>query len=170
VDDLQGARRFFEVRDAFVITTHEGPDADGIGAEVVLAKTLRALGKRVRVVNATEPSRKYAFLDPEGILETYDAEKHSHAADGAALVVVDSADRHNLGVVSDELVDAAAELYAIDHHEQPKRDGIRGFIDTAASSTCELTVRLAEALGAPLDAAAARAAYAGIVYDTGSFI
>lgn len=170
MDDTLKPRLFFNRHERFLLTTHEGPDADGIGAEIALAGVLRKLGKTVRVVNSTEPPAKYSFMDPEALLETFSADRHCGYADTAALVVLDSADRHHLGAVSDELVARAAELFAIDHHERPKRDAIEGWIDSKASSTCEMVVRIAESLNVPLGPTAANAAYAGIVFDTGSFV
>lgn len=170
MDDLQKAASFFSSRDDFLITTHEGPDADGLGAEVVLIKALRHLGKKARIVNASPATERYAFIDPEKLIGVCDCRAEKKPDGPFVLVVLDSADRFNLGTVSDALLDAAAELYAIDHHEPPKKGAISGLIDTTASSTCELVVRLAELLGAPLDGVSAEAAYAGIVYDTGSFI
>lgn len=170
MDDLQRARAFFEAHDEFVLTTHEGADADGIGAEVVLASTLKKIGKKVRILNASETPARFAFIDPDKMVETYDGKRRSELNADAALVVLDCADENNLGVISDELIPGAKRLFAVDHHEAPKNGGISGYIDVKASSTCEMTVRIAESLGVALDETAARAAYAGIVYDTGSFI
>ncbi|MFA6508180.1 MAG: bifunctional oligoribonuclease/PAP phosphatase NrnA, partial [Treponemataceae bacterium] len=117
MDDLQRARRFFDEHNNFILTTHEWADADGIGAEVVLATTLKTIGKRVRVVNATETSARFAFIDPEHILEPYEVKRHSSLIKKAVVVVLDSAERNNLGIVSDDLIPKAEELFAIDHHE-----------------------------------------------------
>ena len=170
MDDTVKPRLFIDRHERFILTTHEGPDADGIGAEIALAGVLRTMGKMVRIINSNEPPAKYAFMDPQKLLEIFSADRHGSFADTAALVVLDSSDRHHLGLVSDELVPKAAELFSIDHHERPKREPLEGWIDSKASSTCEMIARLADALGVPLDGAAADAAYAGIVFDTGSFV
>lgn len=170
MDDLSTAVRFFKSNDRFVLTTHEGPDADGLGAEVVLIKALRAIGKTARSANADPLPPRYAFIDPEGLIERYSDEAPGDYLQNANIVVVDSSDPHNLGLIFDSVLPQAGALYAIDHHESVSSQAIQGYIDTSASSTCEMAVRIADQLGAPLDAIAARAAYAGIVFDTGSFI
>ena len=170
MNGFEEALRLFRENDRFILTTHEGPDADGIGAEVALSRALRALEKSARVVNADSIQARYAFLDPENILERFDEAVHGAAVDGCVLVVLDSADLFNLGVGSDLVAPRSRSVFAIDHHERPKDGGIGGYLEPAASSTCELVVRIIQALGAPIDAVTARAAFSGIVYDTGSFI
>jgi len=170
VNGFEKAIRFFGENNRFILTTHEGADADGIGAEVILARALRFLDKNVRVVNADTIQSRYEFLDPENMLERFDESVHSGLAEAYALVVLDSADLLNLGVISDTIVPKAIRVFSIDHHEKTKDSSVDGYLDPSASSTCEMVVRLIEKLGVPIDGISARAAFAGIVYDTGSFI
>ena len=170
MDGLERALRFFRAHARYLITTHDGPDADGLGAELLLAKALMHLGKQVVVANAEAVSARYAFLDPNGIIVRYDEAVHGAFSATAAVAVVDSADPHNLGLFFDAVLPRAKAVFAVDHHEATAAEGMDGYIDTAASSTCELILRVTEALGVPLDPVSAKAAYAGIVYDTGSFI
>ncbi|MDR0601156.1 MAG: bifunctional oligoribonuclease/PAP phosphatase NrnA, partial [Treponema sp.] len=53
-------------------------------------------------------------------------------------------------------------------HEKNKFSSITGLIDPTASSACELAVETALAAGVCLDNNTAAAAFAGIIYDTGS--
>ncbi len=169
MDGLDRALQFFRAHDSFILTTHEGPDADGLGAEILLAKCLRSLGKAVRVVNADPVQDRFAFLDPEGVVERWDPAAHRSLAAVSALAVLDS-DTTNLGAVGEELVPHAAASFVIDHHEPPPRERTPGYRDTSASSTSELALEIARGLGTPIDPQAAQAALAGIVYDTGSFM
>ncbi len=169
MDGLDRALQFFRAHDSFILTTHEGPDADGLGAEILLAKSLRSLGKTVRVVNSDPVQDRFSFMDPEGLIERWDPAQHGALAAVSALAVLDS-DTTNLGTVGEELVPYAAASFVVDHHEPPPMEKTPGYRDATASSTSELALRIALGLGAPIDPLAAQAALAGIVYDTGSFM
>jgi bifunctional oligoribonuclease and PAP phosphatase NrnA len=169
VDGLQRALRFFGAHDSFILTTHEGSDADGIGAEILLTKALRSLNKGVRVVNSDVVQARFAFLDPENLIEHWNPIDHASLAAGSALVVLDS-DEMNLGVVGEELVPKAVDVFIVDHHEPPEDGYAGGYIDTTASSTSELALNIVRGLGVAIDPISARSAFAGIVYDTGSFM
>jgi len=170
LNGLKRAGRIFSDNEYFILTTHEGPDADGVGAEIVLCKMLGALGKKARIVNSNALQERYAFLDPEGLVEAYDEGKHKKLAAKSVLVVLDTDDEFNTGKIADELLPGVLMVFTIDHHESDRKPRNEGYMDARASSTCELVLRLARSLGAELDLTANRAAYAGIVYDTGSFI
>src|SRR5437868_3469068 len=48
-----------------LITTHEYPDADGIGSEISLCLALRELGKEAWCVNEEPLLERYRYLDPD---------------------------------------------------------------------------------------------------------
>ncbi len=170
MNGLKRAGRIFTENDNFILTTHEGPDADGVGAEIVLCKMLGVLGKKARIVNSNALQERYAFLDPDGLVEAYDEGTHKKLAAKSILVVLDTDDVYNTGKIADELLPNVLMVFTIDHHESDQKPRNEGYFDGRASSTCELVLRIARSLGAKLDLTASRAAYAGIVYDTGSFI
>jgi phosphoesterase RecJ-like protein len=68
-----------------------------------------------------------------------------------------------------EFVSQALEVFVIDHHEPNQFNHWDGYIDNTASSTCEMVIEIANAAGVVLNQVSAAAAYAGIIYDTGSF-
>jgi phosphoesterase RecJ-like protein len=68
-----------------------------------------------------------------------------------------------------EFVSQALEVFVIDHHEPNQFSCWDGYIDSTASSTCEMVIEVANAAGVVLNQVSATAAYAGIIYDTGSF-
>jgi phosphoesterase RecJ-like protein len=83
-------------------------------------------------------------------------------------VILDTSDEYNIGKVR-EFVSQALEVFVIDHHEPNQFNSWDGYIDKTASSTCEMVVEIANAAGIVLNQVSALAAYAGIIYDTGSF-
>jgi phosphoesterase RecJ-like protein len=162
--------RFFGRTERMILSSHESPDADGLGAEYALTKCLRALGKSVRAVNAGPAPAKYAFIDEEGLIESMDeAALDEEELRSSVAVLVDTNDIQYTGALADAVLDKAASIFIFDHHESK---GLR--LGSAcsipeASSTCEMAFLLIKELGCPLSPDVASALFAGIVYDTGSF-
>ncbi|MDR1419510.1 MAG: bifunctional oligoribonuclease/PAP phosphatase NrnA [Treponema sp.] len=160
--------RFLERYDSFILTTHENADADGLGAELVFARILGQKGKKVRILNSEIPVERFRFMDPGRLIENWDPSLHKGLAEQSALLILDTADEYNIGRMR-EIITMVRETMAVDHHEKNKFSSITGLIDPAASSACELAVETAMAAGIDLDNNTALAAFAGIMYDTGSF-
>ena len=158
---------FLERHDSLVITTHENPDPDGIGAELVFSQIANSLGKKTFIVNSNPTPLKFKFLDPENSIKTWN-DIHTKLPNKAALVILDTSDECNIGKLK-EFMPRSGEIFLIDHHEHNEFWPFDGFIDTKASSTCELTVELATKMGVKLTLVNAIAAFTGIAYDTGFF-
>ncbi|MDR1287090.1 MAG: bifunctional oligoribonuclease/PAP phosphatase NrnA [Treponema sp.] len=159
--------RFLERHDSFILTTHENADADGLGAELVFACILGQMGKKVRILNSEIPAERFRFMDPGRLIESWDPSLHGGLSGQSALLILDTADEYNIGRTR-EILALVRETMAVDHHEKNKFSSIIGLIDPTASSACELAVETALAAGIRLDNNAAVAAFAGIIYDTGS--
>ncbi|GAB1481583.1 DHHA1 domain-containing protein [Treponema sp.] len=167
---IEKALSFFKSSDSYILTTHEGPDADGVGAELVLAYVLMSLGKRVQIFNSAPIQERFAFLDPEFLIQVWDPPKHSSFLIDAAIAILDTSDELNLGSICEDPNFHSAKKFIVDHHEPPANLTIPCYIDQNSSSSCELAIEIAQGLKATIDLNAAKAAFAGIVYDTGSFI
>jgi len=161
-------KAFLERHKFFILTTHDPADADGLGAQLVLACILRELGKQFRIINSSPIPEQFKFMDRQGIIETLDTEKHNALPEQAAVIMADTADLHNIGQMRD-LVCRAKEVFIIDHHEVMSASHFSGICDSTAASTCEMAVELAAAMGVVIEDGAAFAAYTGMVYDTGFF-
>jgi len=158
---------FLNRHSSLVITTHENSDPDGLGAELIFSQLAKTMGKRVRIVNSGAISEKYRFMDPENTIEEWENLENPLDSE-AALVIMDSADEYNIGDIRD-LIPFVAEVFVIDHHEPNPFNTLKGYIDSSASSTCEMAVELAMKANIKLTPINAKAAFAGIVYDTGFF-
>jgi len=152
---------------SLVVTTHENSDPDGLGAELVFYQLAKTMGKKLRIVNSDAISEKYRFMDPENKIENWEKLKKPLDRE-AALVIMDSADEYNIGEIRN-LIHYAPEVFVIDHHEPNPFNTLKGYIDPSASSTCEIAVELAQKAGIQLTAANAKAAFAGLAFDTGFF-
>jgi len=186
---IQGMADYLRAHDDYVIISHDGPDADGLGAAYALAITLGALGKRATPAIGGKLSAKYGFMDRRGLFRVLGEEAESPTAEGGhprgepagdgggplpaagrrTSIIVDTHDLNYLGVESAKLAQESAAVLVIDHHEPRREIGELELLDPTASSTCELVYLIAAALGVELPADAAEAIFAGIVYDTGSF-
>ena len=159
---------FIERHDFFILTTHDPADADGLGAEMIITCLLKDRGKQFRIINASPVPQNYRFMDPYGLIEQWDNEKHWAMPEQAALFMIDTADLHNTGQMRD-VICRAKEVFVIDHHDLNSGSNFSGICDPCAASASEMAVEIAQALGAPLDTQSAFAAYIGIAYDTGFF-
>jgi len=161
-------KAFLERYNLFILTTHDPADADGLGAQLVFVCILRGLGKQFRIINSSPIPEQFKFMDRQGIIEILDSEKHRELPEQAAVIMVDTADMHNIGHMRD-LVCRAKEVFIFDHHEVMSTSHFSGICDSTASSTCEMAVELALAMDITIEGDAAFAAYTGMVYDTGFF-
>lgn len=169
---LKEALELIRESHSIVLTTHESPDADGLGAEFALAKVLLRAGKDCRVVNSAPIPEKFRFIDRQGLILSLADGPLGPLDKKTTLLVLDTSDIRNVGSIIEYFPPEAGNIYFIDHHEPPEAGGIPqnpGFIDSSAASTCEMIYAIAQALGIPLEAEEAEALFTGISYDTGSF-
>ena len=159
---------FFDRHRSFILTTHDPPDADGLGAELVIASILTKMGKSFKIINASATPELFRFMDNRGLIEEWNVERHGSFPGQSAFVVLDTSDEYHTGDMK-EILNMGLEVFSFDHHEHKAKTGLRGFIDSSASSTSELAVELALLTGTNLDVQTAMAAYTGIVYDSGFF-
>jgi phosphoesterase RecJ-like protein len=152
----------------FVLTTHDSPDADGIGAELALAFILERLGKEALILNASAVPERFRFMDPLNKAGVWDREKHGALPGEAALIILDTSDEFHTGAMK-EVIPLFKKAMTIDHHELSPHSTLKGYIDPTAAATCEMIMELAAYFNQPLDSAAATAAFAGLSYDSGSF-
>ncbi len=167
LDDLAS---LFLGGDSFILTSHESPDGDGLGAMYALCRALVKLGKKATALLSEPLAPKYRFLDARGVFRVADT-PDTEGLDPASsmLVILDTNDAQYTGRVAATLLESVRGHVLIDHHETRGLDASRHFLDSDASSTCEIAFGLIRRLGIPLDPDMAVALYTGIVYDTGSF-
>jgi len=153
---------------SFILTTHDYPDADGLGAEMVLAYILKKKGKDFRIINSSLVPVTLKFIGYGSNFEKYDKKEHARVFKNSALVILDAYELHHLGAIG-EVLEKAKEVFIFDHHESKPQLNYSGFFDPDASSTSEMAVELACRMNVELDPKTATAAYAGIVHDSGFF-
>lgn len=153
---------------AFLLTGHENPDGDCLGAQAALFHLLRALGKRVHIVNPDPIARSFDFLTehtpfgharPEEPLPQFDV-----------AVLLDCSQLSRTGALGPRLLASGQTIAVIDHHVgSDQGDGAVCYVDVKAAATGALVRRLYRELGVPLSAAAAEGVFLSLVADTGWF-
>ena len=155
-------------RNRFLLTGHENPDGDCVGAQCALYHLLLAMGKQVTILNPDPVSRSYDFL----LRHTPFHSARTTAAIPAVDVVVllDCAQLSRVGELGKRLGATGATIAVIDHHVGSEHgDGQVGLVDHTAAATGALVRRLYAELGMPLGAAAAEGVFLSLVSDTGWF-
>lgn len=153
---------------SFVLMTHRGPDGDGLGCQVALARALESAGRKVAIVNEDGIPPRFRFLDPHKRVKVF-RRAHTRAVRESALaLLVDTSEPTRAGTAANLRRQSGRPMLALDHHP-PGAESLPGFIEPRAASTAELTYDLLRALELPIDATTASALYAGIAFDTNSF-
>ncbi len=167
---LDDTREYFDENDKFLLTTHESPDGDGLGAEYALCSALLDIGKEVRILNSDPPAHKYNFFDRKKLIKTVNIDaEYPEDLGNWSLIVLDT-EPTNIGSMVDTVLTGCREVVVLDHHSPKKTIEYRNWLVPNASSTCEMIFRILEAMRVGLKKDVAVALYTGIVYDTGSFI
>lgn len=152
----------------FLLTGHENPDGDCLGAQVALYHLLRALGKEVAIVNPDPLGKSHAFLQKHTPFGHARATEPLPAFDAA--VLLDCSQLSRLGPLGPRLPQGGKTIAVIDHHvDSDHGDGTLCYVDPKAAATGALVRRLYRELGVPLGAAAAEGVFLSLVSDTGWF-
>jgi len=164
---------FLDRHARILLTTHENPDGDGVGAAVALAAHLKLGGKDARIVVSPALPANLDFLDPEGWIEAYDP-MGIHQELGAwpdAWLLIDASEPHRLGPLLAAFQATGATRACLDHHLKDAPKGFDAeFADPTASASAELVYDLVRPrIGGDLPPVMAQALYAGLASDTGNF-
>jgi bifunctional oligoribonuclease and PAP phosphatase NrnA len=161
---------FLSEGDNYIITSHESPDADGLGAEYALSHGLISMGKKVRIINAEQHSVSYDFIDKDKTIGWFpDARIHPSVLAKSTVILMDTNDTEYTGAIAEAIISKAADIVVIDHHEAKQSEIEKVCLISSFSSTCEMTYRILSEIGLEITSDMANALFAGMVFDTGSF-
>ncbi|MDA8308966.1 MAG: bifunctional oligoribonuclease/PAP phosphatase NrnA [Deltaproteobacteria bacterium] len=149
----------------FMVLTHVHPDGDAMGALVAMQLIVRWLGKRVDAFTQDPCPPEYRFLPNVQQIRN----KPPESIEYEAAILVDCGDLERVGEKFLDAVKATPFLINIDHHLVSNPFGNVNWVETTASSTCEMLFDLCMSLSLAPDKALSTALYTGILTDTGSF-
>ncbi|MEZ6093692.1 MAG: DHH family phosphoesterase [Pirellulaceae bacterium] len=154
----------------FVLVSHIRPDCDALGSELGMAGVLRALGKKVRIVNGQETPPNLSFIDPQNeILAINHSVKPEDLADADCILILDTSAKAQLGDMFPVIQSSSAHKAILDHHVSDDEIGAEVFKRTTAEATGTLVVEAAEKLGVTITKEIAVPLFAAIATDTGWF-
>lgn len=158
-----------------VVTMHQKPDGDAMGAALGLYHFLVAQGYEATVIS---PTNWADFLDwMPGIDTVVDFEQQKERSlelirSAHIIFCLDFNILHRTKNMETPLLEADCIKVLIDHHEQPQADAFTyGISDTSKSSTCEMVYDFILASGHKnlLNTTIGQCLYTGVMTDTGSF-
>jgi phosphoesterase RecJ-like protein len=159
-----------QAAERILITTHEYPDADGIGSEISLCLALRQLGKDVICVNEEGLLDRYQYLDQSKVVFSFKQflEKYPDFKPDL-VIVVDTNTSDRVGSKLSAYIGKELKTLFIDHHPCRGRDLSQHCIDVTAAATGQLVGELIESLGVKFNREMALPLYTAIIIDTSSF-
>jgi phosphoesterase RecJ-like protein len=145
------------------VVGHIRPDGDCIGSQLAFALALRKQGKDVVCWNQDPVPQKYAFLDPNHVVQQPNGD-----AKFDLVIALDCASFERLGSLGPAL-EHRQYLINIDHHQSNTRYGDLNWISDREASTGELVFRILRVAAWPITAPMADCLFTAVSTDTGSF-
>ncbi|MFK7961328.1 MAG: bifunctional oligoribonuclease/PAP phosphatase NrnA [Phycisphaerales bacterium] len=161
----------FRAADHVVLVTHRKPDGDAIGSLVGVARILESVVDRVDmlIVGPMDPALLEAAGGVGAATLTMVEGGAPEGLDPDLVCVCDTGAWSQLEPLGPWLRERRDRVIGIDHHASGDDVAVARIVDTAAASTTQMIVHLADALDVPLDAAIATPLYLGLATDTGWF-
>ena len=153
-----------------LLSTHINPDGDGLGSEVAMYYYIKSLNKNCRIINISDLTDKYEFLNKNNIIEQFNNTSHeSWISNCDCAIIFDIGNYTRLGQIAEILNDNSVKSISIDHH--PSDDSFFDFrcLDISAPATGYLVWQYLKIIHYDLTYDIAEGLYAALITDTGSF-
>ena len=155
-----------------VLSTHEKPDADGLGSAISFFYYLKSINKDVRIIQPSKFPEDCKIIDPENVVETFSNQDISWIKSCDLLILFDVGHISRSKDVSEVAQKNNIDIISIDHHKNDNTDIFKAYIiDIDAPATGFLVWKLLKDLKIekPWDIKISNALYAALMTDTGSF-
>lgn len=160
--------RAIERHRRFVLTAHEKPDGDALGAVLGLLRILRDRGCEAVAAGLAPVPRRYGPFIRAGECISAEAAGAALERDYDCVLALDAGTAERCPAF---VAQARGRLPVlnIDHHGSNTRFGDLNWIDPSASSVGEMVFRLADTAGWTVSREAAEVLWIALVTDTGRF-
>jgi phosphoesterase RecJ-like protein len=167
---LDNFKSRIQVAERILITTHEFPDADGIGSEISLCLALREYGKKCYCINEEPLLDRYQYLDQDKVvLGLSDFTKIHGNFKPDLMIIVDTNTKTRVGTKLEQFIGDKIPVLYIDHHPVRGKDLSDHCVDVTAAATGQLVGEIIEHLGVKFTKKIALPIYTSIIIDTSSF-
>lgn len=172
-------KEYIENKERVVIMGHSKGDTDSLGSAIGVYRIAKALGKKAQIVinevtSTIRPVLEKFQDNPEYEEDMFiSGSKAQEIVNDQTLLVVVDVNRPD-HTECKELLELTKTIVIFDHHRQTGEaiDAVLSYIETYASSVCEMVAEILQYIGEglklkPLEA---EAMYAGIMIDTNNFL
>jgi phosphoesterase RecJ-like protein len=168
----QELKQRIQFAESFVITTHQNPDADGLGSELALYHLLRKLNKEVYIFNISPTPDSLLFIDPDNNCKRYiPSEHYDIIAKCDLLFVLDAGSYVRIGQLGKDAKASKRSIISIDHH--PKENNPIYLQEIVNDTDCSVGKLMYEFITGCypglMDQTIAYELYLAIAGDTGNF-
>lgn len=166
--DTERAREIGDLiaaNESFLLMSHVRPDGDAIGSVIALGFSLKALGKKVYMINEDGVPESLRFL--RGCEEIEFPPESALEVDVA--ILLDTAVQSRVGPGSLIAMGKAKTVVNIDHHLSNLGYGDLSYVDAECPATGQMIYDLLRFLEMPIPEESRDAIYVAVSTDTGSF-
>ena len=155
-----------------VLSTHEKPDADGLGSAIAFYYYLKTLDKQVRIIQSSKFPQECNIINPDNIVDTFSSKDISWIESSDLLILFDVGHYKRSKDVSSIALKNNIDILSIDHHQNDDIDIFKASIidiDAPATGFVVWEYLNSQNFDKPWDIKICNALYAALMTDTGSF-
>lgn len=152
--------KIIEKYSVIVISRHRNPDPDCLGSQIALRNILKDLYSDKQVYAVGKGANHLKYLGNLDTLPDIDTKK-------ALAIILDTPDKKRIDEINIDNYDYSIK---IDHHPFDHEYCNYEYIDATSSSTCEIILKLCNALKIEINEEDAERLYTGVVSDTERFL
>ncbi len=155
-----------------VLSTHEKPDADGLGSAIAFYYYLKTLNKEVRIIQPSIFPEDCKIINPDNIVDTFSDNDIPWIESSDLLILFDVGHYSRTKKVSEIALKNNIDIISIDHHKNDNTDIFKTYminIEAPATGFLVWEYLKKQNLDKPWDIKISNALYAALMTDTGSF-
>ena len=119
-----------------VLSTHEKPDADGLGSAIAFYYYLKTINKDIRIIQPSEFPKECEMINPENIVDTFCENDTSWIESSDLVILFDVGHYKRSKEVSKIAINNNIDIISMDHHKNDNTDVFKAFIiDIQAPAT-----------------------------------